>query len=170
MSNEEKQPSSEPQEEKRLIVYKLAHQTQPCPVSCVSTCMAMLANRPVAEIHAKFHDRYLGPDSLSVRQMLTELVIPFRSFDTADRNSLGTEPGFYLMCVPSLNIVGGNHAVIVEMRPDDWWFVFDPARGFEVDGKPRRYYTSGAEPLNDLETVLHGGYTIEAFIPYNIFD
>lgn len=171
MSNENPQQSSEPQDGKRLITYKLNHQTQPCPVSCVATCMAMLARRPAVEIRDKFHERYLvnGDQGLSIRQMLTELVIPFRSFDSADRNSISSDPGFYLLCVPSLNIVGGNHQILMEMRPDGWWQVFDPAMGLMVDGKARRYYVV-YESLNPLETMLHSGYTIEAYIPYNIFD
>lgn len=171
MTNENPQPNSELLDAGPQITYKLEHQTQPCPVSCVAACMAMLARRPAVEIRDKFHERYLsnGSQGLSIRQMLTELVIPFQSFDSADRNSISGDPGFYLLCVPSLNIVGGNHQILMEMRPDGFWQVFDPAMGLMVDGKARRYYVV-YESLNPLETVMHSGYTIEAFIPYNIFD
>lgn len=174
MSNEKQQPSSEPVNGDQLAVYqfKLKNITQPCPYSCVSTCMAILAQRPIAEIHALFHSRYLNGEgegkepTMSIREMLHELQLPFKSFDSADRNSLTTEPGVSILCVPSLNIVGGNHQILVEMRPDGWWQVLDPARGFVLDGKPRMSYTAEESP-DPLHVTLHSGYTVEAFIPYH---
>lgn len=143
---------------------KLRHQTQPCPVSCMTASIAMVVDRPVAWIKNLFHERYRN-GGLSIRQMLTELGVPFKSFDSADSNSLG-KSGIYLVSVPSLNIVGGMHQVVIEVQDVDW-HVHDPAWGLEVDGKQRKYYVAWvARPDVPNEVQMTSGYTIDAFIEF----
>lgn len=36
----------------------ITHQTQPCNTSCMSTCLAMLINKPAQDIINKYHEKY----------------------------------------------------------------------------------------------------------------
>lgn len=133
----------------------IKHQMQPCPVSCVSTCIAMVAGIPAAEAVERFHKRY-REEHLSLRNILDELGIPFTSFDSADDSCLGDE-GAYLCTAPSLNIVAGTHEIIIEVTGEDY-FVIDPVMGRE----DRKYYVKRGE-ASGLAIDL-GGFTIDAFI------
>lgn len=133
----------------------IKHQMQPCPVSCVSTCIAMVAGIPAAEAVRRFHRDYRN-NGMSLRKILNELKVPFTSFDSADENSLGDE-GAYLCTAPSLNIVAGTHEIIIEVTGDDY-FVIDPVMGRE----DRKYYVKRGE-ASGLAIDL-GGFTIDAFI------
>lgn len=137
------------------------HQTQPCPTSCVTTCMAMITGCPVGVLMG-MHDEYHATN-LSVRQVLDRLGIPFRSFDSADRVSLGDE-GVFLVSVPSLNIQGGMHQVVIEMLGDGDWRVYDPNQG----RGGRLYYTSLVETGDDKAFILAGGYGIDAAIDRDV--
>lgn len=136
----------------------LKHQTQPCPTSCVSTSLAIIVDKPCADLvemfHAKYHD-----GMLSLREMLNTLGVPFKSYDSCDHCYVD-EPGAYLAKVPSLNITGGNHQVVFEMTEDDEFYVIDPVQG--RDG--RRYYVASGQVSNDLEHDLCG-FILDAFIP-----
>lgn len=146
--------------------YLCEHQTQPCKFSCVSTSLAILAGRPVEEFYARFHQRY-WEDRLSIGDALRELGIPFKSFDSAERNSI-EEPAIYLCNVPSLNVVGGGHQVVIEILDDADWRVYDPAQGVLVDGQPRKYYTAHI-PDNESEPLavqMKGGYNVDAAVSH----
>lgn len=132
------------------------HQTQPCPVSCVSTCLAMLLDRPAEAVIEQFHKRY-REHGISMREMLSQLAIPFNSFDTCDDRLLDSV-GAYLVVVPSLNITGGTHQILIEVTEDDY-YVIDPVMGRQG----RRYYVNRGAASGDLEIELNS-FTIEAFI------
>lgn len=134
----------------------IQHQMQPCPVSCVTTCMAMISGVPVGKLMDEFHAEYRNGD-LSVGDMLRNLNIEFEDFRSSDRVSI-FEDGVYLVCTPSLNIQGGMHQVVIEMA-DGEWSVFDPNMGREG----RLFYTADASA--ELPAVFFGaGYTVEARI------
>lgn len=135
----------------------IKHQMQPCPVSCVTTCMAMIANIPVVEMIDRFHLEYRDGE-LSNGDMLRALGIEFRDFRSSDRKSID-EDGVYLLGVPSLNIKGGMHQILIEMA-DGEWSVFDPNEGKE--GKV--YYTADAGAELPAFFFGVGGYTVEALI------
>lgn len=148
------------------IKFRLQHQTQPCPLSCVTTSVAILAGLPVEEVREKYHNDY-REGNVTCRQIFNDLGIPFQSFDSMDRVGLDIcKPGGYFVAVPSLNIQGGMHQVVIEISSDGDWQILDPAQGLVVEGQPRLYYTQfGAYEGRPLEAVtLGGGYTIEAFI------
>lgn len=137
----------------------IQHQMQPCPVSCVTTCMAMIAGVPVNHLMGKFHTDYREGD-LSVGDMLRSLNIEFEDFRSSDRVSI-FDDGVYLVCAPSLNIQGGMHQLVIEMA-DGEWSVFDPNMGKEG----RLFYTADASA--ELPAVFFGGgYTVEARIDRN---
>lgn len=135
----------------------IEHQAQPCPVSCVATCFAMIAGVPVG-VFMGLHEEYRA-SRLSLRQALDRLGIPFRSYDSANRNSLGDE-GVFLASVPSLNIQGGMHQVVIEMLDDADWRVYDPNQGRD----DRLYYTSLVDAGDDRAVILTAGYHLDAMI------
>ena len=135
----------------------IKHQTQPCTVSCVATCLAMLVDEPVQGLIERFHARYRA-GATSMRQLLEELEVPFRSFDSCDLPMLEHE-GAYLVSVPSLNIQGGMHQIIIEVT-DENYQVFDPVKGLE--GK--MYYGRRNETFPEAGEVELNGFVIDAFI------
>lgn len=137
--------------------FMIEHQMQPCPVSCVTTCMAMIIGMPVSDMRA-MHEEYVGGD-LGIGEILRRLGIPFTDFRSSERYSLGDE-GVFLVSVPSLNIQGGMHQVVVEMLSDADWRVYDPNQGKE--GK--LYYTSLLGLDDPAAIMLGGGYNIDAAI------
>lgn len=134
----------------------IQHQTQPCPISCVSTCIAMLANIPAQEVIDKHHTDY-RENGLTLRGFLDAMGIPFQSFDTCDDAPL-ENVGAYLVVVPSLNIVGGTHQIIIEVTEDDY-FVVDPCQG-----RPVRYYVKRGADTTDPKAVELNGFGVDAFI------
>lgn len=135
------------------------HQQQPCPVSCVTTCIAMILNRPVEELKPLLHERY-RETNLSLGEILSEYGVPFEPFNSTDRGLLQWA-GLYLVAAPSLNIQAGMHQILLELD-EDKYVVHDPNRG-----RPGiKYYANpeeweSADPL----AVQLGGYSPEAYIP-----
>lgn len=146
--------------------YLCEQQTQPCKFSCVTTSLAVLAGQPIEKFYDRFHKQY-WEGRFSIGDALRELGIPFKSFDSAERNSI-EEPAIYLCGVPSLNVIGGMHQVVIEVLDDADWRVHDPAQGVFVDGQPRKYYTAhipNAE-TEPLAVQMTGGYNIDAAISH----
>lgn len=147
--------------------YICKQQTQPCKFSCVATSLAILTGGHAQVMHARFHARY-WEGRLSIGDALRELGIPFKSFDSAERNSIET-PAIYLCGVPSLNVVGGMHQLVIEVVGDVDWRVYDPAQGREVDGIQRKYYTAYVPDAETepLAVQLTGGYNIDAAVSHS---
>lgn len=150
---------------------RIKHQSQPTSNTCVTTCLAMLAGKPVADlIEQGIHHDYTVGDA-GYRELFEKLGLNFRSFDTADRNSMVLDGGVYLVGVPSLNIVGGMHEILVEIASDGDWTIFDPnymAQHKQADGNPPLYYDVPGGMMRDdpLSVELSSGYTVEAFFAY----
>ena len=134
----------------------IEHQMQPCPTSCVSASLAMVTGLPVQIVVDRFHEAY-HKFELSLRDMLEALNVPFKSFDTCDNNSLD-EVGAYICHVPSLNMTGSHHQLVIEVTEDNY-FILDPNVG--RDG--RKFYVKRGE-VAELGVEL-GGYVIDAFVP-----
>lgn len=135
----------------------IVHQMQPCPVSCVSTCLAMIAGRPASEVIEQLHKPYREGD-VTLREMLEFLAIPYTAFYSLDCPPLADE-GVYLCTAPSVNIVGGNHEILIEVT-DDGYFVFDPVKGRE----DRKYYVARGKGEDDPLAIDLGGFVVDAFI------
>lgn len=136
----------------------IKHQTQLCPVSCVSTCLAMVVDRPASEVITQMHSSYRSGD-LTLRAMLDCLGVHYTAFYSVDNPSLVDE-GVYLCTAPSLNIEAGNHQILIEVT-DENYFVLDPVRG-RVD---RKYYVPRGQGNSDPLAIDLGGFIIDAFIP-----
>lgn len=109
----------------------ITHQKQPYSTCCVQTCLAMLLDEPVEDVIAMLGTKE-GLSTFETYQALNRfkfvwnaLVLPELIFD-----------GLYLLTVPSLNLQGRNHCILVERS--DVITVYDPNEGKE--GK--LFYTS----------------------------
>lgn len=110
-------------------------QTQPTPVSCVHTCLAMGAG-----VLARRIPTDLGHDlnePLSHRELLAgweHYGVPYAELKTT-RLVL---PGWYFLTVPSLNERGHSHAILVRYDPDavQIFTVLDPCAraAYKPDG------------------------------------
>lgn len=135
----------------------IKHQTQPCTVSCVATCLAMLVDEPVQGLIDQFHEKYRA-GATSMGQLLNELQIPCTSFDSLSLPTL-ISSGAYLVSVPSLNIQGGMHQIIIEVT-EDGYFVNDPVKG--IEGK--LFYGLRGETFPVEGEVELGGFVVDGFI------
>lgn len=136
---------------------KLQHQTQPCPYSCVCTSVAILAGVPAQQLVEKYHQGYRD-GTVTVRQILDGAGLKYVTFDSLDGGDL-SEEGAYLVTVPSLNLTGGNHQIVIEVAEDDY-YVIDPVKG----RTNRHYYVKRGDVSSVLEFEL-GGFRIDAFFP-----
>lgn len=151
---------------------RIKHQSQPTNNTCVATCLAMLANRPVVELLEQgiHHDYTVGDAGYG--ELFKKLGLKFKSFDTANRNSITLSGGVYLVGVPSLNNIAGMHEILVEVSEDGMcWTIFDPnyrAQHKRADGAPPLYYDVPGGMMRDhpLSVELGSGYTVEAFLTY----
>ncbi len=125
----------------------------------MSACVAMVAGLPAGAVRRDMHDRFRNK-GMSLRQMLDELSIPFTEFSTVDDSRLEFV-GAYLCTMPSLNIPGGQHAVVIEVTATTW-HVLDPNRG--KLGRRRHYIKRGKRARKGVEL---GGYTVNAYVCYS---
>lgn len=135
----------------------ITFQMQPCPASCVSTCMAMIVERPAADLIKEFHQAYRD-GAITLRNMLEFLGVGYTAFYSVDCPPLADE-GVYLCTAPSLNIQAGNHQILIEVT-DDGYFVFDPVQGREG----RMFYVARGKGEGDPLAVDLGGFVVDAFI------
>lgn len=100
--------------------------------SCVHACLAMITGKSVIEIWDRF------PFPLTPKHELT-LLIESRLWPVCQQHFSNQFPmcGLYLVSVPSLNVEGVNHRVVVSVRETDV-ICYDPQKGRE--GK--KYYSS----------------------------
>ena len=135
----------------------ITHQMQPCPYSCVSTCLAMIVGRPAKNVIEEMHQPYRAGE-LTLRQMLERLGVEYTAFFSLDCPPLADE-GVYLCTSPSLNIEGGNHQILIEVT-DENYFVLDPVQGRE----DRKYYVARGKGEGIPLAIDLGGFVVDAFI------
>ncbi len=136
--------------------FLITHQQQPTTNSCFSTCIAMLRCDPASYMISQIHDWY-WTGTVSVRDVLEKLDIPFESFDTADLHFF-KDDGVYLAAVPSLNQPGCMHQILCETF-NGMFVIHDPGAGLEGS----KHYVATLSG-DDREVKLHG-YVVDAFIP-----
>lgn len=134
----------------------IIHQQQPTFNTCMSACVAMVAGQPVDEVvkrwHQAFHDKTDWLDDA-----LDYYKIPY--FYGNQRRAELLYGFIYFLTVPSLNIVGGLHQILVSLTADRGIEVFDP-----VKGRPgSKYYVYG-EVLSDDEVCLHS-WCVDLSVP-----
>lgn len=131
----------------------IVHQTQPTPVCCTATCVAMALGIPVAEMGVPM-DQAFGLLDFGV--WLAERQVWLRYLDRGER----FRPGhLYLLSVRSRNNVGGDHAVLLDTRDCncesagaawcDHWKTLDPNEG--IEGKELYHHVSEHYAINACE-------------------
>jgi hypothetical protein len=134
----------------------LVQQTQ--PDNCASACLAMVTGNNIDLVTSQFHALYRG-QKIEMHDYLISMDVPFTRCMAGDR----TMPvdAVVIVSVPSLNIVGGLHYVVIETLPDGSGWLLDPNRGRE-GGK---YYVMHESLVdNDLAVPLNG-WEPHYFIP-----
>ena len=109
---------------------RIKHQTQPTSMSCIATCMAMLVDRPAHFVDQEFSLDYMS-GVRDVPMFLAEYgsrCIPWLSAGIHQF----TEGKLYLATVPSLQLPGLFHQIIIDTRFGELE-VYDPTKGY--DGK-----------------------------------
>lgn len=107
------------------------------PYNCVSACIAMITGESVLDVTEKFHERYKQNTKVTESTYFGEIGLAHEVMLSTCRE---TEEGhIYTLNVPSLNIVGGSHAIILHYNDEIGWVVFDPNKG----RKGRKYYVNG---------------------------
>ncbi|WOD12790.1 hypothetical protein RPW65_08100 [Pseudomonas sp. NyZ704] len=134
----------------------IVHQQQPTPDTCTCTSIAMICGMPAGEVIRRFHEGYMTR-MFGFGRILDDLGIPYRAYQS-DEDHVIDDAGAYLLTVPSLNIPGFLHHLVVEMDEEGEWVVLDPVIGRE--GK--RFYTASL-PRSEAELML-AGYQIDAFV------
>ena len=116
----------------------LVFQPQPTSDTCVHACIAMLMGEPVEEV-AKAISLIVGRQSgVTTRELHTildtggfewnQLTYPELTFD-----------GWYILGVPSLNVPGGGHAILVKAEEGRIVQVHDPRQN-ATSARDTHYY------------------------------
>lgn len=135
---------------------------QPTSDTCTSACLAMLTGIEVQTVINEFHAGWKSTENkINPSTYLAEKSVPHSACNDPFNNLL--EWGsVYLLTVPSLNIDGGLHHIVVDLR-NDAEIVLDPNKGREG----RRYYIAWSDtPVSNLEVRLHAWLTdLEITLP-----
>ena len=119
-----------------MISNPLEHQTQPTGMTCVCTCLAMLCGRPASDLIELYHHSYYNAKTLDLADILVMEGFKFTR-EMAGQVKTMLPGAVYLLTVPSLNIKGGLHQILVDYRDPERPQVLDPAKGYAG----RMYYT-----------------------------
>lgn len=120
-------------------------QTQPTPVTCVHTCLAMALSIPVKEVIAHY-----GPEPMNQQKLCTALSECSVLFNQFVFGTILIE-SWYFASVPSLNIPGGMHQILFRWQAGKLT-VLDPSakRKYAMDG-------SDLKSWSDLTPFWPGG-------------
>jgi hypothetical protein len=120
--------------------------TQPTPKTCCHACLSMVSGVPVDELVEKF-----GNDGMSEQEFIEAISDLGLSWNKFCFNTMFAD-GTYSVTVPSLNIDGGLHKIVI-IIVDGIWTVLDPNNG--LDGK--LYYGFDGCPLRSWGEVYFFG-------------
>lgn len=105
---------------------EIQHQTQPTGTSCAHTCVAMVIGVPVQEILDKYGEGEEGLSFPTQDRIIRDYGFESNTFEGNNLPPTGT----FIVTVPSLNIEGGLHAIVIQME-NDRWRIYDPNTGRE---------------------------------------
>lgn len=132
---------------------------QPTADSCTSACLSMLTGIPIHDVIETFHYDWKAKKSnpaVFLNRNGFNYEVNHNPFcHTAEWGSV------YLLTVPSLNIVGGLHHIIMDLRSDTE-VILDPNYG--KAGK--KYYTGWSKKSESLLAIQLSAFLIDlVFIP-----
>lgn len=109
---------------------KIVFQQQPTGTSCVHTCLSMLTGIPVEKIIEE-----MGPEGQTfiaeTNFLLRHGYFPVRLMNDPIIGWGFPRTGLYLLTVASLNTVGAQHRILVEVDNNYNEIVYDPNEGKE---------------------------------------
>lgn len=104
-----------------MTKFGITYQEQPTPNTCIQTCLAMCLNEPVKNIIERYGEYAMNQQGL-IGALIKEGVF-FNQFVFGSM----VYNGWYFACVPSLNIKGGLHEILIHSGDNGDLFVFDPS-------------------------------------------
>lgn len=128
---------------------RIVHQTQPTPLSCIATCLAMLVGRKAHFVDQEFTPKYLR-NQHDIPMFLAMWGIMCRPQLTAGIHQLATG-SLYLATVPSLMSAGLFHQIIIDTRSGNVE-VFDPGQGVS---KTTQYYVPPESPTLNQDSQFY---------------
>ena len=128
---------------------QIIHQTQPTPLSCVATCLAMLQGRDAGVVDDEF-TLYYSKQRTDVPMYLARDGIMCKPHLAAGIHEL-TTGCLYLATVPSLMTAGLFHQIIIDTRKG-FVEVYDPARGYS---KTTQFYVPPDSPMLDNDSEFY---------------
>lgn len=128
---------------------RIVHQTQPTPLSCIATCLAMLCGRKAKFVDAEFTQDY-GQQKVDVPMALAPFNIMCKPHLSAGVHQLATG-SLYLATVPSLMSAGLFHQILIDTRSGKVE-VFDPGQGVS---KTTQYYVPPESPTLNQDSQFY---------------
>lgn len=107
---------------------EIKHQMQPTPDTCTSACLAMILDVPVENVVEFFHKDWMARKT-DPAHFLVRNFVKFQIHREPYDNVLKYGE-VYLISVPSVNITGRNHHLLVDMRQGEGKeIIYDPNEG-----------------------------------------
>lgn len=127
-------------------IYGILPQTQPTNCTCVHTCLAMCLGVPVKQVMHHF-----GKQEMTQAGLINALHQCNVIYDQLVFGTLIFE-GWYFAGVPSFNVRGGMHQILIHRRAGNLWTVLDPSyeKCYKRDGSNLKHWT-------DLVPFVPGG-------------
>ena len=141
--------------------YPLTHQMQPTKDTCMSTCLAMLLDRPVAEVAETWHESFANWET-TIGDVLCMEGVPFLQGKGINQTATIYHDYVYLLCMPSPATPGILHQIIMDTRGDKV-VIHDPLKG---TGK--RYYTLDEDDKSPLAVKLETWIVDYIVDPYEV--
>ena len=139
----------------------IKHVKQPTLNTCVSACLAMILNKPVEKVIEEFHSRYYNNWEITISEYLTKNGVQHHCSEGGGRETLHMG-GLFLCTVPSLNIPGALHQIVIDMT-DHKFIVHDPIKGWE--GK-KFYVGADQDPEVPGASIIHSWVKDVEILPY----
>ncbi|UIU26973.1 hypothetical protein SA80RD_86 [Escherichia phage vB_EcoS_SA80RD] len=139
----------------------IKHVKQPTLNTCVSACLAMILNKPVEKVIEEFHSRYYNNWEITISEYLTKNGVQHHCSEGGGRETLHMG-GLFLCTVPSLNIPGALHQIVIDMT-DHKFIVHDPIKGWE--GK-KFYVGPDQDPEETGAFIIHTWVKDVEILPY----
>ncbi|QBZ71713.1 hypothetical protein [Escherichia phage Skure] len=140
---------------------KIRFVKQPTLNTCVSACLAMILNKPVEKVIEEFHSRYYNNWEITISEYLTKNGVKHHCSEGGGREALHMG-GLFLCTVPSLNIPGALHQIVIDMT-DHKFIVHDPIKGWE--GK-KFYVGPDQDPEEPGAFIIHTWVKDVEILPY----
>ena len=119
--------------------HKIKFVQQPGDFGCGIACVAMVTDRGYEEAEYLVLNKEAGMFDEQVEMLLGRL----KYYGETGKVSQAPPGGLYMLVVPSLNIKGGSHYIVLDYRDEDAPKIYDPNKGRE--GK--EFYCEQTNPV-----------------------